>query len=225
MVNSFSRSSVLSGATGFAQPVDLAVYEFVDLRVYELVVFFQEMPGFAVFLIQAAKGHFPALRIKEDQSSMSKLLDRNEVPDVERSDERSQNVDLIAGVATAALGRTPADDHLKSEPAFPMRRKEGGLHLNAKQATVVLNEKIVRMTVSVRFCDGDAFAGGAIHESQLGELTTDFVVLKRIAAMLCQGFVPEKRMVGKKKKARRESAPFLVSIFRVANWKANRATI
>ena len=39
------------------------------------------------------------------------------------------------------------------------------------EAASVLDEKIVRMAVAVRARDADAFAGGAIHESQFGKFS------------------------------------------------------
>ena len=54
----------------------------------------------------------------------------------------------------------------------------------------MLHEKIVRMTVSVRPCDGDAFTGGAVHESQFGEFASEFLIFDGIKAMLFQGSSP-----------------------------------
>ena len=85
---------------------------------------------------------------------------------------------------------TAAHRNLEAEPASSVRRHEGGFHLHAKQAAFGLDEEVVRMTFSIRFCDGDAFAGGAVHESQFGEFTSNLVVLQSINAVLCQGSSP-----------------------------------
>lgn len=114
------------------------------------------------------------MRIEEDGAAMSELGDRNHVPDIEGRDESGEKIDVDSGVTASLAGGAATNDDLIAVTSAAMRRQECGLDLDAKHAAVVLNEKVIGVTVSVRFGDGDAFAGGAIHEGDFSKFAAEF---------------------------------------------------
>ena len=65
----------------------------------------------------------------------------------------------------------PVTSHNREAHSAPAACGEAGLHLYARQATAVLDEKVVGMTVAVRPCNPDAFTGCAIREGEFCEFT------------------------------------------------------
>src|SRR5437764_9394875 len=63
----------------------------------------------------------------------------------------------------------PVTSHNREAHSAPAACGEAGLHLYARQATAVLDEKVVGITVAVRPCNSDAFTGCAVHEGEFGE--------------------------------------------------------
>ena len=114
----------------------------------------------------------------------------DDVPAVAGREEGDHEVHFVGGVIEGFALYIPGNNDLVSVLVFALGRAEGGLDLDAQQTRFVLNEAVVVVAVAPGFGDGDAFAGGAIHKSQLGEFSSEFAVLKNIKAVFCHGFGP-----------------------------------
>lgn len=170
----------------------------------------QKVPGVEVFLEQTAEGLALTFGVEADGAPAPEFFDGNDVPNVEGREEGGHEIDFVRCVRIDTPCVAPGNDYLKTISIFSVRSFEGGLHLDAKQAAAVLNEKVVGMAVAVRFGYGDALAGGAVHECQFGEFTAEFRdLLQNISADFYQG-LPHKKideLCAENRKGAEESAP------------------
>ena len=131
-----------------------------------------------------------AIGIEADGAAPGEILYGDDVPAVAGREEGDHEVHFVGGVIEGLALHISGNDDLISVVVFALGRAEGGLDLDAQQTRFVLDEAVVVVAVAPGFGDADAFAGGAIHESQFGEFSSELAVLKNIKAVFCHGFGP-----------------------------------
>ncbi len=125
----------------------------------------QQVPGFQVGEVLVAR----TAGIELNAVIRATLGKRHDVPDVLRDDEECHEVDLVRLI------------HLVTSAAVTLimatKVIHGGLHLDTKESSAVLDGEVVAGGVSPGLADGEAVVGGAGHELQLDPFAAALGVL------------------------------------------------
>jgi len=129
----------------------------------------EQVPGFFVAIEPGILATILAMRSEQNVLLAQSGGDGNDVPGVGRDDVGGDEVELIAGVGNAVGGDAAA----VRIPAAVF----GALDLDAQEAPVVLDGKVVGSGVAPGLDHAQAVFGGTGHEAQLGPLAPHLRVL------------------------------------------------
>lgn len=149
---------------------------FIVARRFSRLRFLQQVPGFAVSLVECAS----SLRFRsraepgmKTNGDTFKRFYRNHVPRLTWRDVCGYEINFFQRICKAAPVHPMASQNRESG-LTAIASAVAGFHLHPRQAPAVLDEKVVGMAVAVRSRDPNAFACCPVHERKFGELTHTF---------------------------------------------------
>lgn|SRR5580700_10050699 len=127
------------------------------------------MPG---FLVGAVLG-FGEVRGEDDYGLVVGGADGEDVPGIDGDYQGGEEVELVGAV-----------DHVAGADGACIRVAalvDGAFHLNSKEMAVMVRSDIVGGGFSPGLGDAESALGGALHETEFGPLSAEFVVLDVLA--------------------------------------------
>ena len=127
------------------------------------------MPG---FLILAVLG-FGEVRGEDDYGLVVGGADGEDVPGVDGDDQGGEEIELVGAIHHVA----GADGAGVGVAAFV----DGAFYLHAEEVAVMVRGDVVGGGFSPGLGDAESALGGALHETEFGPLSAEFVVLDVLA--------------------------------------------